>query len=292
LNIAHLFEKRENTERSVVGALIGTYDSQQYVYEATGCLPVMFEEDRDGALYVDKKLFATCLANVQLANPGEHVIGWYSTGMELNAVDTIFHDFFHQRAFHQQGMTDAQQRQIVATTSSVHLTVDATLHGSKIEKRAYLGLRFGVPDKPHGIMFAPLPVEVVQSHTELAALAAIAGTKSGANNTALLSAPMSEASPKESLLSFVSNIRQALANLQTQVDEIVAGRATPPPPDVGRSILALLNSLPRGAAGKKVAGSRPEGAGVDAAEHDVIVVSYLSALASAQMLLNQDVMLL
>jgi len=42
LNIAHLFEKRENTERAVVGALIGTYDSQQYVYEATGCLPVMF----------------------------------------------------------------------------------------------------------------------------------------------------------------------------------------------------------------------------------------------------------
>jgi len=218
-------------------------------------------------------------------------LGWYSTGMELNAVDTIFHDFFHQRAFHQQGMTEAQQRQVVATTSSVHLTVDATLHGSKIEKRAYLGLRFGVPEKPHGIMFAPLPVEVVQSNTELAALAAIAGTKSGANNSALLSAPMSEISPKDSLTSFVSNIRQALANLQAHVDDIVGGRAPIPPADVGRSILALLNSLPRGAVGKR-AGGRPEGAGPDAAEHDVIVVSYLSALASAQMLLNQDVMLL
>ena len=170
--IAQMYEKRRfhsSGDCRVVGALIGTYEGQG-AYEVAHCFPVHFEEDSDGSLYMDKKTVATCMQSEQLASPSEYIVGWFSTGEELTTVSTIFHDFFHQRAFNQSGITEAQQRHLVATTPSIHLMVDMTLRQGKVELQAYVGQRFGVPDKSsHGIMFAPVPVTITPTPLDLVA---------------------------------------------------------------------------------------------------------------------------
>jgi translation initiation factor 3 subunit F len=77
-------------------------------------------------------------------SPKEIIVGWYSTGAEINETSVLLHDFF---AKEMNGLP-------------VHLIVNTNFSERKMEIQTYLSSNITINDKPLGSQFISLPHEL------------------------------------------------------------------------------------------------------------------------------------
>ena len=87
------YSRREDGQDRVIGTLLGT--EVDGVIQVCSCFPVPHTETEE-QVAVNTDFHATMLQLHQRVHPKHKVVGWYSTGEEVNDSSMLFHDFYGQ----------------------------------------------------------------------------------------------------------------------------------------------------------------------------------------------------
>lgn len=91
--------------------------------EVRSAFAVLHSEAEDQAV-LDEEYFQNMLDVTQKVNPREQVVGWYSTGAEINNFSALFQNYYSQQT---------------APHQAIHLTVDTGEENTELGIKAYLG---------------------------------------------------------------------------------------------------------------------------------------------------------
>ena len=125
-SIVDHYSRRDEEQNRVIGTLLGMVDDDKKV-TVCSCFPVPHTETEE-QVAVNTDFHATMLQLHQRVFPKQQVVGWYSTGVEVNDSSILFHEFYGQeveRPVHlllDQGSRRRQRRRRLA---AVHPPVDA-----------------------------------------------------------------------------------------------------------------------------------------------------------------------
>ena len=92
-SIVDHYSRRETGQERVIGTLLGTETDGKI--EVCSGFPVPHTET-DEQVAVNTDFHATMLALHQRVYPKQKVVGWYSTGEEVNESSLLFHEFYGQ----------------------------------------------------------------------------------------------------------------------------------------------------------------------------------------------------
>ena len=92
-SIVDHYTRREEGQGRVIGTLLGTCQDGQI--EAHSCFPVPHTETEE-QVAVNTDFHRTMLNLHQRTNPKLKVIGWYSTGEDVNDSSLLLHEFYGQ----------------------------------------------------------------------------------------------------------------------------------------------------------------------------------------------------
>jgi len=184
-----------------------------------------FESDQVGLL-AD---FLNSVLKLHLrANPKEVIVGWYTSGAEINnsvltkSNDMIFNDFFSKESHHMP----------------IHLTVDISLLGTGMGIKAFIISPLSLPssEKPLVAQFQPIKLNIETFDAEKTAIEVLSRAKSeGSNQTTTLS----EIGNVEVSIIQISKM---LESLTEYVDKVAAGEI-PANANVGRFLATTVSSL-------------------------------------------------
>ncbi|EDQ90725.1 uncharacterized protein MONBRDRAFT_18528 [Monosiga brevicollis MX1] len=240
----------------VIGCLLGTRTGNSV--EVTNCFPVG-HEDKEDTVDIRLDYFESLRALHAQANPNEEIVGWYSTGPELQHERSIF---IH-RTLCEDSMND------------VHLWIDTSLDTGKLGIYAFTTASEGVPrlvDEEQDIYmpdqtFVPIACDVLVHEPERVAL--------GLLNKGL------EGGSSVKLVSDLNHVAEATTNLQdkiqdalTYVDKVLNG-SVEADERIGRYLRDTVAAVP------KIDPDQFEAMFNDTIQ-DLLMVGYLSNLAQTQ----------
>ena len=84
--------RRQETQERVIGTLLGTV-SPDGVVEVKNSYAVPHNE-QDDTVFVDVEFHRAMIDLHQKVNPGEKIVGWYSTGDGIVPTDALIHEFY------------------------------------------------------------------------------------------------------------------------------------------------------------------------------------------------------
>jgi translation initiation factor 3 subunit F len=218
--IVDTYERRPENAHRVIGTLLGS-SVERGAVEVTNCFCVPHSETgEEVALELD---FAKDLFDLhQKVNPNEVIVGWFATGPEIADLDVLIHEYYSREC-----------------TNPVHVTVDTTLVGDKMDMKAYVSVPMGVPGRTGGTMFAPVPLEVVSSDGERVGLEMCSRTKIAPNTMVEVAGDLDE------VVKNVGGLKSLLQIVIRYVDGVCNGTVAAPDTTIGRRFLSLVNGVPK-----------------------------------------------
>jgi len=218
-NILEHFSRRNEGYR-VIGTLVG-YNNDG-VIEIKNSFPVPHTEgDQVG---VDMAYHRTMLKLHHQIAPKEVIVGWYSTGNEINENSALIHDFYSQETG--------------PSVSPIHLTVDTTLTDFQMAIKAYANVPVSLTEeKSLGFQFLPIPLEFQSFDEEKIAVDALMKGKSRENVGSMVS-------DLENLEGSVNKVQELLENVTGYVNTILEGKIEPDRA-IGRFLADSLSALPK-----------------------------------------------
>lgn len=263
--IVDSYEHRGELQPRVVGSLLGTFDSVNGVVEVTQCFHVNHMETGEEVGF-DFEYAKTTAELLRKVNPTEQVVGWFATSADIPHTSVLIHDYY-------VGVTKQPP---------VHLTVDTTMKSSDagMAIKAYLGVKFGVPNKTIGKMFPPCKVEVVGYPEEMVAMRACARTM---GLTEIGNQGVALPSDLNTVIEACSDMRKMLKVVIGYVDDVLAGRKQGDN-NVGRRLMDMLHSVP------KMDNDRFQEV-LNGDMKDLLMVTYLTMLTKTQLSVNEKLCL-
>ncbi|OBZ70043.1 Eukaryotic translation initiation factor 3 subunit F [Grifola frondosa] len=182
-------------------------------------------------------------------NPKEVIVGWYSTGSNLNTYSALIQNFYSQET---------------APHQAIHLALNTGAEeGQQAGVKAYVGSPVGVAPKPENCVFVPIPCELRFSDVERSGLDLLASSSSAASAHPTTDIEILE----RSLQSVSAMLERVLSYVQSVLSGEVKGD-----PAVGRYLMDALGpsteDLERG--------------GFNSSLQDTLMVSYLANLVRSQ----------
>ena len=116
----HHLRKRDNQKR-VIGTLMGVRTESDV--QVRSAFAVLHSETAD-QVAIDEEYFQHMLEVTQKVQPREQIVGWYSTGAELNNFSALFQNYYAQQTGPHQ---------------AIHLLVDTGDQTKEFGIKAYLG---------------------------------------------------------------------------------------------------------------------------------------------------------
>jgi len=156
-------------------------------------------------------------------NPREVVVGWYSTGEEINYISSLIHNVY-------KGQVD----------QPVHLTVDTALNTSKLRVRAYTASEVRVGEKSVIARFETANMELFAHEAEKIGVDALIN---GHPDDKRLDAPATILSDVENLENSLLKLLNSLQVVTDYVDKVVEGKEQGEA-EIGRAIQAALAVVP------------------------------------------------
>merc|ERR1719499_2711435 len=92
LKILDAYVRRPEGARRIIGTLLG-WISEGSVVDITDSFPVV-HKDTDETVLMDQDYHKQMLGLRQKVSPREVVVGWFSTGKEINATSAVIHAFY------------------------------------------------------------------------------------------------------------------------------------------------------------------------------------------------------
>uniref|UniRef100_A0A1I8HHL5 Eukaryotic translation initiation factor 3 subunit F n=2 Tax=Macrostomum lignano TaxID=282301 RepID=A0A1I8HHL5_9PLAT len=256
LQIIDFYERRPENQLQVIGTLLGSSDSKGQV-TATNCFSVPHSESEDSAA-IDIEFQRAMFELHRKANPGESIVGWFSTGSSIRAPSVLIHDYYSREC-----------------RRPVHMLVNAEVDDSRprMQFRAFVSTTFGVPGKTKGTMFVPIELRNEAYDDEAAACRVM---QSGRNNI----------KRAVSLLDDVGNVRSAARNLSRMLEQVIAyvdsvlTDQQKADPQLGRSLAQLVNTVPK--LDKETFDDM-----VNSSTKDLLMLSYLTTMIRTHLDFNE-----
>lgn len=227
VKVLDAYIRRPEGAKRTIGTLLG-WISEGSIVDITDSFPVVHKDADEGVL-LDQEYHKTMLALRQKISPREVVVGWFSTGDEINASSAVIHGFYCTK--------ESQFTPTVVLPGPVHLLVDTCLNNQAFSIKAFVNVRTTVAESL--LQFHEVPLCVQTSSAERAGI------------TQLMQARRMyrEATAKKDMSAidgFEGGLRELLGlfrRMQEYVRAVNAGKAAPDL-SVGRGLTAALCAEP------------------------------------------------
>ncbi|KAG6910987.1 hypothetical protein DXG01_006041 [Tephrocybe rancida] len=244
----HYLRRGDNQDR-VIGTLLGTRTDTEI--EVKSSFAVLHSETSE-QVAVDMEYHRTMYELHHKANPKEVIVGWYSTGSNLNTYSALIQNFYTQET---------------APNQAVHLAINTGVEeGETAGVAAYVSSPVGVFPKPENCVFVPVPVEIRFHDAERSGLDLL--TKTAASSNATTNQPVSDL---EILEQSIHSVQSMLDRVLTYVQAVLSGEVKGDPA-IGRYLMDTLGAstddLNKG--------------GFNASLQDTLMISYLANLVRSQ----------
>merc|ERR1712212_1437765 len=214
-------------------------------------------------------VFFSIVDSYERRNPDAHrVIGTLlgTIGVDKGAVEItdhslLIHDYYSR-----------------VTPNPIHLTVDTTLHGGRMNIQAYVSANMGVPGRTPGTMFAPIPVTIISYSPE------IVGTNSTQKSKFSRQRLVEATSDLQQISESTTSMEAALEILLSYVDDVLSGKVQADN-YIGRELTKIVNRVPKMSAHdfEEMLNTNMK---------DLLMVMYLSQLTRVNVGLNEKLTML
>lgn len=158
LKVLDAFVRRPEGAKRTIGTLLG-WISEGSVVDITDSFPVVHKDTDDGVL-MDQDYHKKMLELRQKVSPREVVVGWFSTGDEINATSVVIHAFYCTK--------ESQFTPAAVLPGPVHLLIDTSLAAKQQEQsfgiKAFVNVRTTVAESL--LQFHEVPLRVQTSAAE------------------------------------------------------------------------------------------------------------------------------
>jgi len=241
--------RRTDAQDRVIGTLLGTRTDNGV--EVRSSFAVLHSET-DEQVAVDMDYHRTMYELHHKVNPKEVIVGWYSTGSNLNTYSALIQNFYSQET---------------APHQAIHVAVNTGIEeGQDSGVKAFISSPVGVFPKPENCVFVPVPVELRFEDAERSGLDLLINTSTSSTSTS--SQPVSDLEIIERALLSVTNM---LERVVTYVQAVLSGERKGDPA-IGRYLMDTL-----GASTDDL-----EKGGFTASLQDTLMISYLANLVRSQ----------
>lgn len=181
----------------------------------------------------------------QKVNPGERIVGWFSTGTDVSGSNALIHTFYTNEC-----------------VNPVHLVVDTTLQDNKMSIKSFVSRSLSIQGRELAREFQEVPCEVRSIEAE----------RAGGD---LLLGETIEKLPNEleGLASSLSKLQNSLEAAETYVNEVVSGKRQGSVL-VGRHLAEAVATVPHFSAADLAKLLQDS-------QNDVLLTSYLAGLIRA-----------
>ncbi|MEE6491587.1 hypothetical protein FKM82_016274, partial [Ascaphus truei] len=169
-SIVDSYERRNEGAARVIGTLLGTVD--KHCVDVTNCFSVPHNESED-EVAVDMEFAKNMYELHKKVTSSEQILGWYATGHDITEHSVLIHEYYSREA-----------------NNPIHLTVDTSLQGGRMNIKAYICTPMGVPGKTMGVMFTPLTVQYIYYDPERIGVDLITKTCFNTNRTISLTSDL------------------------------------------------------------------------------------------------------
>jgi len=239
MRILDAYVRRPENSKRTIGTLLG-WISEGSVVDITDSFPVGHKDTEEETL-MDQLYHNQMLELRQKVSPREVVVGWFSTGEEINASSAVIHGFYQTK--------EAKFNPTAVLSGPLHLLVDTSLSqgtmGIKIS--AHVNVRTTMADSL--LQFHEVPLSIQTTPGERSGISQLMQARRAARGTANKDADEKEKAQQSSIGSldgFEGGLNELLA-LCRQVKEYVgAVRKGTREADlaVGRGLTAAICSEP------------------------------------------------
>lgn len=253
-SIVDHYSRREEDQNRVIGTLLGTIGDDGEV-TVCSCFPVPHTET-DEQVAVNTDFHATMLQLHQRVYPKQQVVGWYSTGVEVNDSSILFHEFYGQEV-----------------ERPVHLLLDLGLGASRMSCKVYVSAQLTLGEMVVGSVFQDIKC-TVDSQADRVGIDTV--LKSSGEGHATLAGP-GGTGEEASMEPVIKKLLRTLENVMEHVEKAGVGSTDP-------AILRLLQD---------VVASAPRMPAVqfnqmfNSQVQDMLVVVYLANLTRTQLALAE-----
>jgi len=241
--------RRTDAQDRVIGTLLGTRTETEV--EVKSSFAVLHSETSE-QVAVDMEYHRTMFDLHHKVNPKEVIVGWYSTGSNLNTYDALIQNFYSQET---------------APHQAIHVSVNTGVEeGQEAGVKAYISSPVGVFPKPENCVFVPVPVELRFHDAERSGIDLLTNTVASATSTS--TQPVSDL---EILERSIVSVSEMLDRVLSYVRSVLAGEKQGDPA-IGRYLMDTL-----GASTDDL-----EKGGFNASLQDTLMISYLANLVRSQ----------
>ncbi|KAF8521847.1 Mov34-domain-containing protein [Gautieria morchelliformis] len=245
------FLRREDSQERVIGTLLGIRSENEI--EVRNCFAVLHNETAE-QVAVDMDYHRTMFELHQKVNPKEVIVGWYSTGSNLNTYSALIQNFYSQETLPHQ---------------AVHIAMDTGVQeGEQVGVKAYLSSPVGVQPKPENCVFVPIQCELRFHEAERSGLDLLSQASNSSSPVALLS---DLAVLEASIQQVAAMVDRVLVYVRSVLAGEVQGDVA-----VGRYLIDTLSTTTAGIEKGKLDGL------FNAHLQDTLMVSYLANLVRSQ----------
>jgi len=241
--------RRSDSQDRVIGTLLGTrHDTEVEVRSSFAVL----HSETDEQVAVDMDYHRTMYELHHKVNPKEVIVGWYSTGLNLNTYSALIQNFYSQET---------------APHQAIHVSVNTGVElGQEAGVKAFISSPVGVFPKPENCVFVPVPVELRFHHAERSGLDQLVNTAKSSSSTS--AQPISDL---ELIERAILDVSEMLDRVLAYVRDVVSGQKKGDPA-VGRYLMDTLGASTEGL----------EKGGFNSSLQDTLMVSYLASLVRSQ----------
>lgn len=154
LKILDAYVRRPEGAKRTIGTLLG-WISEGSVVDVTDSFPVV-HRDTDEGVFMDQDYHKQMLALRQKVSPREVVIGWFSTGDDINFTSAVIHSYYCKK--------ESEFQATAGLPSPLHLLVDTSLAQQAFGIKAFLNVRTNVAENL--LQFHEVPLRVQTSAAE------------------------------------------------------------------------------------------------------------------------------
>ncbi|KAF9448225.1 Mov34-domain-containing protein [Macrolepiota fuliginosa MF-IS2] len=242
--------RRTDQQDRVIGTLLGR--RTEHEIEIRSAFAVLHSET-DEQVAVDTEYHRTMYELHHKVNPKEVIVGWYSTGSNLNTYSALIQNFYSLET---------------APHPAVHITLNTGIvEGEEAGVKAYISSPVGVVPKAENCVFVPVSVELRFHDAERSGLDLLAGTSTSTTATSPQPVP-----DLEVLETAIQNVTSMLDRVLAYVQSVLRGE-TKGDPAIGRYLMDTLGAS---------AGVGEEIGGFNGSLQDTLMVSYLANLVRSQ----------
>ncbi|KAG6854341.1 hypothetical protein C0991_007846 [Blastosporella zonata] len=249
----HYLRRGDNQDR-VIGTLLGTRTETEI--EVKSSFAVLHSETSE-QVAVDMEYHRAMYELHHKVNPKEVIVGWYSTGSNLNTYSALIQNFYSQ---------ETGPNQAIHLAINTGVEEDETAGVSAFVRHVIVHSPVGVFPKPENCVFVPVPVEIRFHDAERSGLDLLTKTATSPNATS--SQPVSDL---EILEQSILSVQSMLDRVLTYVQKVLSGKVKGDPA-IGRYLMDTLGAstddLNKG--------------GFNASLQDTLMISYLANLVRSQ----------